>query len=70
LDKENGNRKRNRKKKREKSEKKNGRAPRGIITEVKLVTKEKRHEKGEEERCMERKVHIGNKCLKTMTIYN
>jgi hypothetical protein len=32
-----------------------------IITGVKLGIKEKRQEKGEEEGCMKRKVHIGNK---------
>jgi hypothetical protein len=37
---------------------------------VKLETKEKRHEKEVEERCMERKVHIGNKSLKIRTIYS
>jgi hypothetical protein len=36
---------------------------------VKLGIKEKRQEKGEEEECMERKVHIGNKWWKIMTIY-
>jgi hypothetical protein len=35
---------------------------------VKLEIKEKRHEKEEGERCMERKVHIGNKSLKIRTI--
>jgi retron-type reverse transcriptase len=40
-----------------KREKKNGSATGGIITGVKLEIKEKRQEKGEEERCMERKVH-------------
>jgi hypothetical protein len=37
---------------------------------VKLGIKEKRQEKGEEEGCMERKVHIGNKWWKIMTIYS
>jgi hypothetical protein len=37
---------------------------------VKWGIKEKRQEKREEERCMERKVHIGNKCWKTVTIYS
>jgi hypothetical protein len=49
--------------------KKKGRATGGIITGVKLGIKEKRQEKGEEEECMERKVHIGNKWWKIMTIY-
>jgi hypothetical protein len=34
---------------------------------VKLGIKEKRQEKEEEEGCMERKVHIGNKLWKIMT---
>jgi hypothetical protein len=38
-----------------------GRATGGIITGVILGIKEKRQEKGEEEGCMRRKVHIGNK---------
>jgi hypothetical protein len=37
---------------------------------VKLGIKEKRQEKGEEEGCMERKVHIGNNWWKIMTIYS
>jgi hypothetical protein len=37
---------------------------------VKLGIKEKRQEKGEEEGCMEKKVHIGNKWWKIMTIYS
>jgi hypothetical protein len=41
-----------------------------IITGVKLGIKEKRQEKREEEGCMERKVHIGNKWWKIMTIYS
>jgi hypothetical protein len=49
-----------------KREKKKGRATGGIITGVKLRIKEK----GEEEGCMERKVHIGNKWWKIMTIYS
>jgi hypothetical protein len=36
---------------------------------VKLGIKEKRQEKGEEGECMERKVRIGNKYWKIMTIY-
>jgi hypothetical protein len=79
MDKENGNRKRSTKGKvsterykkesqRAKIEKKKGRATGGIITDVKLRIKEKRQEKGEEEGCMERKVHIGNKWWKIMTI--
>jgi hypothetical protein len=51
-----------------KREKKKGRATRGIITGVKLGIKEKRQEKGEDEGCMERKVYIGNKWWKIMTI--
>jgi hypothetical protein len=35
---------------------------------VKLGIKEKQQEKGEEEGCMERKVHIGNKWWKITTI--
>jgi hypothetical protein len=35
-----------------------------------LGTKEKRQEKGEEEICMERKVHIDNKWWKIMTTYS
>jgi hypothetical protein len=35
-----------------------------------LAIKEKRQEKGEEEGCMERNVHIGNKWWKIMTIYS
>jgi hypothetical protein len=35
---------------------------------VNLGIKEKRQENGEEEGCMERKVHIGNKWWKMMTI--
>jgi hypothetical protein len=35
---------------------------------VKLGIKEKRQEKGEKEGCMERKVHMGNKWWKIMTI--
>jgi hypothetical protein len=34
---------------------------RGIITGVKLGIKEKRQENGEEEGCIERNVHIGNR---------
>jgi hypothetical protein len=49
---------------------KKGRTSGRIITEVKLGIKEKRQEKGKEEGCMERKVHIGNKCWKIMTIYS
>jgi hypothetical protein len=41
-----------------------------IITGVKLGVKEKRQEKGEEERCMKRKVYICNKWWKIMKIYN
>jgi hypothetical protein len=37
---------------------------------VKLGIKETRQEKGEEEGCMERDVHIGNKSWKIMTIYS
>jgi hypothetical protein len=37
---------------------------------VKLGIKEKREEKGEEQGCMERKVHIGNKWWKIMTVYS
>jgi hypothetical protein len=37
---------------------------------VKLGIKEKRQEKGEEEGCMERKVHVGNKWWKIMTVYS
>jgi hypothetical protein len=37
---------------------------------VTLGIKEKRQEKGEEEGCMERKVHIGNKWWKIITIYS
>jgi hypothetical protein len=40
-----------------KKEKKKERATGEIITEVKLWIREKRKEKGEEEGCMERKVH-------------
>jgi hypothetical protein len=40
-----------------KEKRKIGSATGGIITGVKLEIKEKRQEKGEEERCMERKVH-------------
>jgi hypothetical protein len=65
MDKENGDRKRKLLPKWEgqgaKNEKKKGRTTGGIITKVKLGIKEKRQEKGEEEGCMERKVHIGNK---------
>jgi hypothetical protein len=68
MDKENGNRKRSTKGKvaterlqmgrsRGKKRKKKGRATGGIITGVKLGIKEK----GEEEGCVERKIHIGNK---------
>jgi hypothetical protein len=53
-----------------KGEKKKGRATGGIITGMKLGIKEKRQEKGEEEGCMERKVHIGNKWWKMMTTYS
>jgi hypothetical protein len=81
MDKENGNRKKSTKGKvatervqmgrsRGKREKKNGRATERIITAVKLGIKEKREEKGEEEGCMERKVHVGNKWWKIMTIYS
>jgi hypothetical protein len=74
MDKENGGRKRKSLPKWEgqgaKNEKKRGRTTRGIITKVKLGIKEKRQEKGEEEGCMERKVHIGNKWWKIMTIYS
>jgi hypothetical protein len=75
MDKENGNRKRSTKGKvatervqmgrsRGKKRKKKGRATGGIIIEVKLGFKEKRQVKVEEEECMERKVHIGNKWWK------
>jgi hypothetical protein len=37
---------------------------------VKLEIKEKQQEQGEEEGCMERKVHIGNKWWKIITIYS
>jgi hypothetical protein len=37
---------------------------------VKLGIKEKQQEQGEEEGCMERKVHIGNKWWKIITIYS
>jgi hypothetical protein len=68
MDKENENRKRSTKRKvptervqmgrsKGKIENKKGIATGGIITRVKLGTKEK----GEKEGCMERKVHIGNK---------
>jgi hypothetical protein len=53
-----------------KSEKKKRRTTGGIITAVKLGIKEKRQETAEGEGCMERKVHIGNKWWKIMTIYN
>jgi hypothetical protein len=52
------------------SEKKKRRTTGGIITAVKLGIKEKRQETAEEEGCMERKVHIGNKWWKIMTIYS
>jgi hypothetical protein len=35
-----------------------------------LGIKEKRQEKGEEEECMQRNIHIGNKWWKIMTIYS
>jgi hypothetical protein len=78
MDKENGNRKRSIKGKvatervqmGRSREKKKRRATGGIITGVKLGIKEKRQEKGEEEGCMERKVHIGNKWWKIMTIFS
>jgi protein subunit release factor B len=54
----------------EKRGKKKGRAAGGIITGVKLGIKEKRQQKEEEEECMERNIHIGNKCWKIMTIYS
>jgi hypothetical protein len=80
MDKENGNRKvaqRGKSLSKEykwegqvtKKEKKKGRATGGMITGVKLGIKEKRQEK-EEEGCMERKVHIGNKWWKILTIHN
>jgi hypothetical protein len=79
MDKENGNWKRSTKGKvtiegkslwegqgaREKTKRK---SYRGIITVVKLGTKGTK--KGEEEGCMERKVHIGNKWWKIMVIYS
>jgi endonuclease/exonuclease/phosphatase (EEP) superfamily protein YafD len=37
---------------------------------VKLKIKEKRQENGEEEGCMDKKVHIGNKWWKIMRIYS
>jgi hypothetical protein len=40
--------------------KEKGKSYRRIITGVKLGIKEKRQENGEEEGCMERKVHTGN----------
>jgi hypothetical protein len=49
-----------------KREKKKKKATEGIITGVKLGIEEKRQEKGEEEGCMERKGHIGNKWWKIM----
>jgi hypothetical protein len=78
MDKENGNRKRSttgklppKKYKWEgegaKRERKKGIATGGVIIVVKLGIKE---EKGEEEGCMERKVHIGNKWWKMITIYS
>jgi hypothetical protein len=81
VDKENGNRTRNRKGKvalervqmarsRGKKRKEKGKSYRGIIRGLKLGIKEKRQEKGEEEICMERKVHIGNKWWKIMTKYS
>jgi hypothetical protein len=81
VDKENGNRTRNRKGKvalervqmarsRGKKKKEKGKSYRGIIRGLKLGIKEKRQEKGEEEICMERKVHIGNKWWKIMTKYS
>jgi hypothetical protein len=56
--------------KKHKGENRYRRATGGIITGVKLRIKEKRYEKREEEACMERKVHIGNKWWKTRTIYS
>jgi hypothetical protein len=50
--------------------KKKGRATGGVITGVKLWIKEKRQVKVEEEECMERKVHIGNKWWKIKAIYS
>jgi hypothetical protein len=54
----------------EKIRKEERKAARGIITRVKLGIKETRQEKGEEEGCMERDVHIGIKSWKIMTIYS
>jgi hypothetical protein len=81
MDKENGNRKEAQRGKSlpkeykwedqgTKEKRNKGRATGGIITEVKLGIKEKRQEKGEEEGCMKRKVHIGNNWWKIMTIYS
>jgi hypothetical protein len=81
MDKGNGNRTRSAKgkfatervqmgKSRGKKRKEKGKSYREIITGVKLRIKEKRQEKGKEEGCMERKVHIGNKWWKIMTIYS
>jgi hypothetical protein len=50
--------------------KKKGRAAGGIMTGVKLGIKKKRPKKGEEERCMERNVYMGNKWWKIMTRYS
>jgi hypothetical protein len=76
MDKENGNRKRAQKRKSlpqeykwkgqgAKTEKKKGKSPRGIIIGMKWGIKEKEEEDG----CMERKVHIGNKWWKIMAIH-
>jgi hypothetical protein len=79
MDKENGNRKRNTKGKvatervqmgrsRGKKRKEKGRATGGIITGVKLGIKEMRRR--EKKDAWRRKVHIGNKWWKIMTIYS
>jgi hypothetical protein len=80
MDKENGNRKRNTKGEvltekvqmgrslRGKRKENKGKATGAITAVVKLGIKEKQQEKGEEEGCMERKVHIGNKWWKITTI--
>jgi hypothetical protein len=47
-----------------KPERKRERAAGGIVTGVKLDIEEKRREKGVEEECMERNVHIGNEWWK------
>jgi hypothetical protein len=76
MDKENGDRKRSTKRKiatemgrsRGKKRKEKGKNYQGNNNKGEI--KKKRQEKGEEDGCMEKKVHIGNKWWKIMTIYS